>query len=219
MAHSKKCELTDLSRTCILQTLSVLRGQDESESIESVNKFCKRLYQAVQYKRLKDSLQAGGVDSKKSLDVDSRSVKSYCSGGSAEKLLFKIELKLNECAVDDFEEESLFKACWEVYHEHKQPWPEQIVVEFSSHHHRESVYNLWLVFNAIVPSESGKLATPANTLDVLMKRMYDLCGHACSRDELGYGSTVEIDFLGYVKIVTRYQRKFNLNPKLTSEVR
>ena len=218
MAHSKKCELTDLSRTCILHTLSVLRGQDESESIESVNKFCKRLYQAVQYKRSKDS---GGVDSEKSLDVDSRSVKSYCDGrgGSAEKLLFKIELELSECAVDDFVEESLFKACWEVYHEHKQPWPEQIVVEFSSHCLRESVYNLWLVFNAIVPSESGKLTTPANNLDVLMKRMYDLCGHACSREELGYGSTVEIDFLGYVKIVARYQRKFNLNPKLTSEVR
>ena len=212
MAEFKRCELTDLAKTCILHSLSVLKGEDESSSIEHINKFCKALYHAVRHQKIKHS--------SKSLDVDPQSVIKFSTGEiCSEDFLTEIERAINKSAVDNFDHESYFKVCWEAYHQQKMP--ERIVVEFSSRPLRESMYHLWLVFNAIIPPKSSKMMMPAKNLDVIMKRVYDMCRHKSTRDELGYDTTTsnsDLDFPEVLEVIARYQAKFDLNQGLTIEV-
>ena len=218
MAEFKRCELTDVAKTCILHSLSVLKGEDESSSIECINKFCKALYCAVRHRKIKH-LPKLVHHSHKTLDLDPQSVRKYCMGEiCTEDFFTEIERAINKSAVDNFDHESFFKVCWEAYHQRKMP--ERIVLEFSSHPLQESMYHVWLVFNAIIPPKSSKMVMPAKNLDVIMKRVYDMCAFDSTREELGYGTTASnssLDFPEVLEVIARYQAKFKLNPCLMIE--
>lgn len=52
-----------------------------------------------------------------------------------------------------------------------------------------------------------------------MKRMFELCSHECSRDELVYtSSSKKLEYPEYLKAIANYNEKFNLKKALTCEV-
>lgn len=226
-------ELTNLSKSCILHSLHLLSpasGQDDSlssaASVARINKFCKELYEAAQRKiegkKRRSSTTKTLPERVTENLLDSDSLRSFHEGRlSADQLCEEIERNLSGCITDDFDHESLFRVCWKVYREKKRPDKE--VIEFSRQHPVETdscMYHLWLIFNAILPSMTKEMTTSVRCLDMIMKRLLDLCGHECSSQELVYGTTSEkLDYLGFLKAIANYIERFNLKSSLTCEVR
>ena len=200
------CELTDLSKTCILHSLHVLPGQDETGLVtERLNLFCKELETAIEF----------NGECIGSADV----IDTYLTEGakSARDLIVG---HTNESMSNDFDCDLLFRACWKAYRMEKRP--DTTVTEFSKWHPVESddcMYHLWLIFNAILSPNSDEMRIHVKCLNEIMKRLLDLCGHECSRQELVYSTTSEkVDYPEYLKAIANYSVKFGLRSALTCEV-
>ena len=220
-------ELTALSRACILHALCVLTEDPCSELANSIRKLYKELYVAVtnndqlNSKKRRSSIQMLSTNiAENTLGIDVSFVDDYKEGiPDAKDLCQQIEQKLNGCMTGDFYHDSLFRACWKVYRERKRP--DKIVTEFSGQHPPESddsMYLLWLIFNAVLPPESDDMKLPVDCLDVIMKRLFDLCGHECSSEELVTTSCKMLEYPGYLMAIATYSEKFNLKTSLTCEV-
>lgn len=226
-----ECELTLLSKNCILHSLHVLSTEDEPK-VSDVNKLCDELHEAVldnKYKKKKHHLQQTVEET--SLDVDVGMVKDFCEKKlSAEKFCLQIEEKLvSECirVRRDFDHDSLFRACWNVYLDIKQQ--DLMAVELLSKdlelmtddHKYGCMYHLWVMFNAILSQWSKDMLISAECFHIIMKRLFDLCGQDCPIEELVPSSTSIIGgmtYLEYLNAIANYSKRFDLKSSLTCEV-
>ena len=220
------CELTALSRSCILHTLCVLM-EECSELENSIKKLCKELYVAVtntsqlSNKKRRSSAQMLSISIENPVGID---LSSVGNSHDAKDLCLQIEQKMNGYMTGDFDHDSLFRACWKTYREKKRP--DKMVTEFSSQHPPESddtMYHLWLIFNAFLPTESvdmkPRVKLSVKCFDVIMNRLFDLCGHECSSEELVYTTTSDtLEYAGYLKAIANYREKFSLKTSLMCEV-
>ena len=232
MADSRQqCELTNLTKSCILHSLHLLLRRDRKPhrcDPEQIQKFCRELCEKVmQSNSSKDKslslffTSVPGVSLKEPLQIN---VEEFEKGAlTAMDIFLKIEQKLFECIKlnrdCDFDHDSLFRICWKLYRVEKRP--DSLVTEFSTQHQSDDcMYYLWLVFNAILSlEESDNIRIPVRCLDEVMRRVFDLCGHECSRDELVYNSSSEmLEYPEYLKAIANYNVKFDLKKTLTCEV-
>ena len=218
-------EFTNLSKTCILHALSILSADDGSSS--QVNKFCNEIFRAVQRQvptktRRRGSIrQAAEVETQLIDDIDPQIVERYIKREiSSMQFLVEIERVLFRYVPDNFDHNAMFSVCWKVYRERQRP--DSKAAEFSMHHppeHDDCMYLLWLIFNAIISPEAEAMMIPVKCLDVIMERLFDLCGHECSSEELVYSTMGErLDYPSYLKAVANYSAKFKLKSSLTCEV-
>ena len=228
--HSSKFELTHLSKMCILHSLNALSPQDsegETVSNDRVDKFCRELHEVVSHsgkynsKKRRPSAQIQ-IDRENPLDISSSSIEDFYEGKlSVEQFSLQIEQKLSEHVMEDFDHDALFRVCWKVYRERMRP--DKRVTEFSCRHPAVSddcMYYLWLIFNAVLSPEGSKVMTiSVKCLDVIMTRLFYLCGHECSSQELAYSAKSEaLEYPEYLKAIANYNEKFNLKSSLTCEV-
>ena len=219
-----KCELTNLTKSCILHSLHILLKRDKPHW-EQIQKFFRELYERVMSnskdKRSLFYASVPGVSLEEPLQIDAD---KFEKGLLTVKDIFpKIEQELVECirltSDGDFDQDSLFRVCWKAYRVEKRP--DSVVTEFSSQHpeSEDCMYYLWLVFNAILLPESDDIRIPVRCLDEVMRRVFDLCGHECSRDELVYNTSSEmLEYPQYLKAIANYNVKFDLKKTLTCEV-
>ena len=223
-----KCELTNLTKTCILHALHILMKRDNSRW-EQIQKFCRELNETVTCSNAGKAIikadkkshfyaSVPGVSHEEPLQIDTDEF--YKGLLTAKDILLLIEQKLVQ-HIDsaDFDHNSLFRVCWKVYRVEKRP--DSVVTEFSSQHPEsdDCMYYLWLVFNAIISPEADEMRIPVRCLDEVMRRVFDLCGHECSRDELVYSTTNEmLEYPEYLKAIANYNVKFDLKKTLTCEV-
>ena len=225
-----KCELTNLTKSCILHSLNILLKRDKPHW-DHFQKFYKELYETATYSNSKVSVKTdkrsqmpaspvpGSRDSlKESLQIDADEFEKGLL--TAMDIFLNIEHKLvKNIKGDDFDYDSLFRVCWKAYRVEKRP--DNIVTEFSSQHPEsdDCMYSLWLVFNAILSPESDAIRIPVKCLDKVMRRVFDLCGHECSRGELVYyTSSKMLEYPEYLKAIANYNVKFDLKKTLTCEV-
>ena len=223
---SRKCELTNLTKSCILHPLNIMLKRDKPHW-EQLQKFCSELYSKVSQVKIdkrSQQMPAAGDSLKDSLQI---SVDEFEKGSlTTMDISLEIERKLVESLSikeghDDFDYDSLFRVCWKAYRVEKRP--DTIVTEFSSQHpdrDDDCMYHLWLVFNAILSSsESDEIRIPVKCVDKVMRRMFDLCGHECSRGELVYNTKSKmLEYPEYLKAIANYNEKFDLKKTLTCEV-
>ena len=213
-----KLELTDLSRNCILQALEVLPKSastaDVLSDLDKLKRFCQEISEIVKSKSCayRKRVAQQGI-SEKDILTDSRIIDRFYNGGiSANDFLLQVEEKLNETLTEDFDHEALFRACWKVYCAERKPLLSQRFCD-------DSVYHLWLIFNAILPPESDNMMLiPVKSLNVIMKRMLNLCVH----EPISYdysGNKVALDFQEYLQAMANYIEPFKLQPSLIHEVR
>ena len=212
----EKYELTNLSKVCIIHALHAFSKQDGSDKIKT---FCSELITAV----------SGKVKDKRRFTIPQQMVNLeghiddfYNKKLSAKELVVHIGKILNECLKQDFNHESLFRLCWKIYRTEKRP--DNAVREFSNAHpaeHDDCMYYLWLIFNSILSPESDEIRIRVECLNEVLKRLFDLCGHAIDwpKEELEYKSTSEmLDYPKYLKAIANYNVKFDLKSALTCEV-
>ena len=125
---SRKCELTNLTKSCILHPLNIMLKRDKPHW-EQLQKFCSELYSKVsQVKTDKRSQQMpAAVDSlKDSLQI---SVDEFEKGSlTTMDISLEIERKLVESLSikeghNDFDYDSLFRVCWKAYRVEKRNIP------------------------------------------------------------------------------------------------
>ena len=224
---NKFVELTHLSKMCILHSLHALSPQDseaESVSNDRVDRFCRELHEVVSHSGKYNSKKKRQIqtDRENPLDISSSSIEDFYEGKlSVEQFSLQIEQKLSEHVMEDFDHDALFRVCWKVYRERKRP--DKMVTEFSRQQPAESddrMYHLWLIFNAVLSPEGSKVMTiSVKCLDVIMMRLFYLCGHECSSQELTYSSeSAALEYPEYLKAIANYNEKFNLKSSLTCEV-
>ena len=226
VAVDNKCELTNLTKSCILHSLHILMKRDKSRW-EQIQKFCRELYDVARYngkitikadKKSHFHASVPGVSSEEPLQIDTDEF--YKGILTGKDILLLIEQKLVECINSgDFHYDALFRVCWKVYRVEKRP--DSMVTEFSSQHpeSEDCMYYLWLVFNAILSPDANEIKIPVRCLDDVMRRVFDLCGHECSRDELVYSTNSEtLEYPEYLKAIANYNVKFDLKKTLTCEV-
>ena len=231
VTDSKHCELTNLTKSCILHSLHVLLKQDrQPRSPDKVQKFCRDLCERVLQSNSKDKrslffASVPGVSLEEPLQIDANEFEKGLL--TAKDIFPKFEQKLVECIqlsgepVSDFDHDAIFKICWKVYRIEARP--DNVVTKFSSEYPAsdDCMYYLWLIFNAILsPGDSFDAKIPVRCLDGVMRRVFDLCSHECSRDELVYNSSSEmLEYPEYLKAIANYNAKFDLKKTLTTEVR
>ena len=227
-----KCELTNLTKSCILHSLNILLKRDKPHW-EQLQRFCRELYEIsirhwdgkVSVKRSQMSTFPAGTtpgsrDSfMESLQIDADEFEKGLL--TAMDIFLKLEPKLvKSIKGGDFDYDSLFRVCWKAYRVEKRP--DNIVTEFSSQHPEsdDCMYYLWLVFNAILsPDSYAEVRIPVSCLDEVMKRVFDLCSHECSSGELAYNTSSEmLEYPEYLKAIANYNEKFDLKKTLTCEV-
>ena len=229
----QQCELTNLTKSCILHCLHLLLRTGDRKphrhDPEQIQKFCRELCEKVMQSNSSKDKNSSlfftsvlGVSIREPLQIDTDEFEKGLL--TARDIFLKIEQKLVECIKlnhdGDFDHDSLFRVCWKVYRVEKRP--DSLVTEFSTQHPEsdDCMYYLWLVFNAILsPEESDEIRIPVRCLDEVMRRVFDLCGHECSRDELVYNSSSEmLEYPEYLKAIANYNVKFDLKKTLTCEV-
>ena len=230
MAEVPQFELTNLTKSCILHSLNmILLRRDKPHWERSVQKFYRELYETATYSNSKVSVKTDkrnqipaspvpGSGNSQSLQIDADEFEKGLL--TAMDIFLNIEHKLvKNIKGDDFDYDSLFRVCWKAYRVEKRP--DNIVTEFSSQHPEsdDCMYSLWLVFNAILSPESDAIRIPVKCLDKVMRRVFDLCGHECSRGELVYyTSSKMLEYPEYLKAIANYNVKFDLKKTLTCEV-
>ena len=222
-----KCKLTNLTKSCILSSLHVVINREKPQGAQ-VQNLCRELYGTC-------TLPApnGGKGEKRRTSVPGTSllvsllfnVDELEKGRlTAKDILPKIEQTLVEFVASGggIEHDALFRVCWKTYKVQKRP--DRVVTEFSSQHPEpdDCMYNLWLIFNALLSPEStdvDEMRIPVKCVDEVMRRVFDLCGHECSRDELAYNTSNQmLKYPEYLKAIANYSEKFGLKKTLTCEV-
>ena len=218
-----KLELTNLSRNCILHALEVLPKSagtaDVSCDLDKIKKFYQEISEIIvkiksNVQNKKKVVQHGISDKVGATLVDSLDFDHFYKGGiNSSDFLLQVEEKFNETFTEDFDHEALFKACWRVYcAERKQQ------LSLSQHFSNESLYHLWLIFNAVLPPESDTMFIPVKSLHVIIKRMLDLCAHEPISFNY-HGSKVELDYQDYFQAIVGCADPLKLHPSLINEVR
>ena len=229
VTDNNRCELTNLTKSCILHSLHVLMKQrDKPHNLNQIQKFCRELCERVMCNSKDKSLSlffasVPGVSLKEPLQIDADEFEKGLL--TVKDILPKIEQKLveyiqlNSESAGNFDHDALFRICWKVYRVEARP--DNVVTKFSSEHPASDdyMYYLWLIFNAILSPDSYEVRIPVRCLDEVMRRVFDLCSHECSRDELVYNSSSEmLEYPEYLKAIANYNAKFDLKRTLTSEV-
>ena len=215
-----KLELTNLSRNCILHALEALPKAASTANVlsdlDKIKHFCQEISEIVYSKssmHKKKSAQRGILEEEELL-VESKVVDQFYNGvTSANDFLMRIEEKLNERLTGNFDHNALFSACWQVYCAERKPH-----LALSQRFCDESVYHLWLIFNAALPPESDTILIPVKSLNVIMKRMLDLCVHEPVFYDYN-GKKVALDYQEYLQAIVTYTDPLKLQPSLIQEVR
>ena len=210
MMESNRYKLTTLSETCILHSLHVLSSQNESDmATEQLKPF---------YKEIEAAVYQSNTDLERTKTT--YAIPTVCLTEGARKAKDTIAQHINKHISSKFDYNRLFRACWKVYRMEKRP--DTTVTEFSRWHPVDSddcMYHLWLIFNAILLPDSDEMKINVKYLDEIMKRLFDLCGHECSRQDLVYSTTTEkLEYPDYLKAIANYTVKFGLKSALTCEV-
>lgn len=153
-----KCELTNLTKSCILHSLNILLKRNKPHR-EQLEKFCRELYAVAsaprvhtQYsgskvKRSQSVPGAGDSLNLASLQINADEFEMGLLDLTAMDIFQKVERKLvKSIEGDEFNYDSLFRVCWKAYRVEKRP--DSIVTEFSSQHPEsdDCMYYLWLVW-------------------------------------------------------------------------
>ena len=227
--NSATCELslTNLSRSCILHALDVLVDDDKPSSLDRIKKFCKELLLLVQRtstqkaKQRTGSLKQGTLDVETEPAIDPEVIKRFLKRELRAKQFQEVlERELLQHTDGDFDHNAMFSLCWKVYRERQHPEGKAEV--FSKQHPPEEddcMCCLWLVFNAMISPEEKAMVMPVKCLDVIMTRLFELCGHECSSDELISTAYEDLDYPSYLNAITNYCERFSLTSRLTREVR
>ena len=200
-----KLELTNLSGNCILHALEALPKSagtaNVSCDLDKIKKFCQEISEIVTNKsnvQNKKKVVQHGISGKDGPNlVDLCDFDRFYKGGiNSSDFLLQVEEKFNETLTEDFDHELLFRTCWQVYcAERKQQ------LSSSQYFYDESLYHLWLIFNAVLPpaAESDTMLIPVKSLNVIVTRMLDLCAHepiSCNY----HGNKVALDYQDYLSV-------------------
>ena len=225
---AKPCELTNLSKSCLLHALdAILLADDDhdSSSLNRVDTFCKELFLLVQgngtRKRRTSSLKRGMQDVETEPAIDPEVIESFLKREiSAKQFQEVIEKELFQHTDGDFDHDGMFSVCWKVYRERQHPDSKADV--FSKQHPPEEddcMCCLWLIFNSMISPEEKAMVMPVKCLDVITKRLCELCGHECSSEELVDSTAYKnLDYPDYLKAIAKYCERFKLKSSLTCEV-
>ena len=222
-ARPSELQLTNLSKSCLLHALVVIVDDDQPSSLDRIKKFCEDLLLQVQRngapKRRPSLKQDMDVETQPTFDP--AAIKSFLKGEATAKQFQEVlEREMVQRINGDFDYNAMFSICWKVYRERQRPDSKAEV--FSKQHPPEKddcMYYLWLIFNAVISPEEKAMVMPVKCLDVIMTRLFELCGHECSSEELVYSTAHEnLDYPGYLKAIANYCEKFSLKSSLTCEV-
>ena len=208
-------ELTNLSRNCILHALEVLpkitSTPNALSDLEKINQFCREISATVNSKKKKAAYRT--ITEEDAL-VEPKVINQFYKGEmSPNDFLLQIETRLDEILNEDFDHDALFRTCWQVYCTEKTPR-----IAFSQHFSDDSIYHLWLIFNAVLPPESDMMLIPVKSLNVIMKRMLNLCAH----EPISYyysGKKVALEYQEYLQAIADSVEPLKLQPLLIHEVR